>query len=95
MRPGDAIAVPCIGPDQVLWAMGGDANAMHNEAELRLDAAKSLAQAFCLVDAHEGGTEILAGAMGALHVLMSDAMALYEAAHKSRGKGTRPPPQGV
>ena len=95
MRPADATAVPCLGVDQVLWAMGGDANAMHNEAELRLDTARALAQAFCLVDAHEGGTEILAGAMGALAVLMSDAMALYEAAHKARNRGQSPPPQGV
>jgi hypothetical protein len=88
MRSTEPFTSPVIAYERVLAVVSTDDAAIFNEAESRLETAKSLAQALCLVAACEGGTEILSGAAGALHVLMSDAMALYEAARRAM----RPPP---
>ncbi|MFM0429004.1 hypothetical protein PQQ75_08315 [Paraburkholderia aspalathi] len=79
----DAVPLRDDGEPQVLWIKGRSTAEIYNEAELRMSAAKALSLSFLLVEQLADGQQVLNGAVGALHLLMSDAEALYRATYKA------------
>ena len=79
MQIADSLPLRENGEHQVLWIRGGNASDIYAEAEQRMCSAKALALAFCLARPMDE-VEPLVDAIGAIHLLISDAEALYRAA---------------
>jgi|GEM_PF-5393606 len=87
MPAANVIPLRDDGGPQVLWIKGRSTAEIYNEAELRMSSAKALSLAFLMVEQTADAQQVLNGVMGALHLLISDAEALYGAACKA----LRPP----
>ncbi|RQN40999.1 hypothetical protein [Paraburkholderia tropica] len=86
-------AVPLVGcyGGNVLWITSDDVDAVHSEATLRATQARALSAALSTVSLDDDGVaSTLRAAMEAIDTLLSDALGLYEYAHKLSEPPRRP-----